>query len=147
MKKLFLVIAAMSCVCSCVSDVDWDYAGWSEVVNETSQSVTFEATYHIGMGDTITETENIKSGDTFKRYISKQGDFQSVHDAITVTIILADGQKIQCKNESSDSWSRRFYDNYENRNSAERSGFRRHEIIIETFHIDDTLIELWRKGQ
>lgn len=145
MKRIALIAAALSCLCACTIDIDWDYSGWSETKNETSQTVTLITTYSPGLYPTTTET--ILPGESLKQYRTNWAPGNSVGESLTATIKLEDGSEILCVKDSDDSWSRRFYDNHETRKSAEWSHFQRHEITIETYHIDNELIEIWRKEQ
>ena len=146
MKKLAFTAAILFCLCSCTRDIDYEYAGWADVINETSQTVTLVSDYLVGEGLVRTETATINPGETYKRYMLWDYNYDTLSCATKHIIILADGTEIVCEQRAEDSWSRRFYDNYESRKSVERSGFDKHNIIIETYHIDNTLIELWRKG-
>ena len=145
MKKIAIIAATLSCLCSCTIDIDWEYSGWSETKNETSQMVTLITTYPPGLYPETTET--ILPGESLKQYRTCWAPGNSVGESLTATIILADGSRILCDKSSDDSWSHRFYDNYETRKSAEWSHFQKHDITIETYHIDDELIGLWRKEQ
>ena len=40
MKKLLSFVAAVFLLGSCYVDIDWDYNGYAEIKNETSQTVT-----------------------------------------------------------------------------------------------------------
>lgn len=143
MKQLILTIAAF-CLCACVSDVDWDYSGWSETVNETAQTVSFKTSF-VDNSHFI-EEETIKPGETLKQYNISHKTGNSVGESEAAIIVLEDGTEIICSKDSGDSWSRRFYDNYETRKGAEWYRLNRHELTIETYHIDNELIDLWRKN-
>lgn len=154
MKKLLSFVAAVFLLGSCYVDIDWDYNGYAEIKNETSQTVTI----------TIAPAENspiigghshmpyrpsdgvVKAGEALTQYYwyPDQESIKSGLVPLTVTIALSDGSKILCSPDSDASWSRRFYDNSETRKSALWSHFQRHEIVIETYHIDEELLELWR---
>lgn len=144
MKKLVLFFAAVSVFCACSVDIEWEYAGWSETMNETSEPVTLVTTFHPMVPP---ETVIILPGESVKQYKTLTSRGTSVGESLTATIILADKTEIFCSKDSADDWSRRFYGNFETRKSAQWSHFRRHEITIDTYHIDNELIEIWRKNQ
>ncbi|MBO7574353.1 MAG: hypothetical protein J6S99_00865 [Bacteroidales bacterium] len=51
-----------------------------------------------------------------------------------------------------DAWSKRFFEHFEKREEFEvvemvEGKKVRHDLVVCTYHIDDTLIDLWREGQ
>lgn len=152
MKAFFrLIILAMllPAFSSCMyRDVDWDYDGWSEVKNETSAEVTFTSVF-MYYGGFVEKVETISPGETLIQY-NYVGRPESVTASDSVSIKLQDGTEIVCKNGSDDSWSSRFYGNRERhiRTEWDRSDIMpvKHEITVDTYHIDDELVSLWRQA-
>ena len=154
MKKILILAASIFLLAACYADIDWSYNGYAEIKNETSGTVTVtispaEDSPYIGLYSHMpSRPENgvINAGEALTKYYwnPDQESIKGGLEPLTVTITLAGGSKIICSPDSDASWSRRFYDNSETRKSALWSHFQRHEIVIETYHIDEELLELWR---
>ena len=154
MKAFFrLIILAMllpafsSCMCR---DVDWDYDGWSEVKNETSAEVTFTSVF-MYCGNSTEKVETISPGESLIQYANR-GHWESLTQSYSVSIKLLDGTEIVCINGADDPWSIRFYGNVERDRKTERYWFRgdliptEHKVTVDTYHIDDELVSLWRQA-
>ena len=82
---------------------------------------------------------------------------ESIQEALSTTIRLSDGTEFVCERDGTDPWSERFYSgNVQKRYGYETSVVRygdhagkklRHDIVIKTYHIDSTLVDLWRSSQ
>ena len=75
----------------------------------------------------------------------------SIDESYSVTIKLSDGKEIVCSRGAEDSWSKHFFSNFEQRQESEIVSLVdgkkvRHDLIVRTYHIDNTLVELWRAG-
>ena len=136
--------------------VEWSYSGWSEVFNETAGTVTMITSHYpylFESNDQIAEIpSDIQPGEAVFRRIGCNLPGESIQESLSVTIRLNDGTEIVCTRGSTDSWSNRFYrDNVQMRQGyevVEMQGKKvRHDINIKTYHIDNTLIDLWRSGQ
>jgi hypothetical protein len=142
--------------------IEWNYSGWSEVMNETDETVTLVTTY-TDLNSDIRPTELtsvIKPGNAVQL---KSGAFipgVSIGECLTATIKLGDGTEIVCTRgyyESrydchyDDPWSERFFGNYEQRGDYEvricQGKKVRHDLTIRTYHIDKTLVNVWTAGQ
>lgn len=155
MNKLFLTVAALLCLCSCSVDIDWEYNGYVEIVNETSQTLTVSISrpddYLRSYGDhNVSHPVDgvVKAGQSFKLYLWNPQDesFMIGKYPATVTITLSNGEEIKCSSDSYDYWSRYFFSSFEYNHSAVRSHFQKHNIIIESYRIDQKLIDIWQNG-
>ena len=177
MKRFFIVaVMAIMSLCSCENlpvekiyypeelgwIIDWSYGGWSEVKNETDETVTLVTTYPDYHSDSIqTEvTSVIMPGDTVRLTKGAFVPGVSIDECLTATIKLGDGTEIVCTRgyyESrydchyDDPWSERFFGNFEQRADYEVVRHEdkniRHDLIIRTYHIDKTLVDAWKAGQ
>ena len=134
-------------------EVEWIRCGWSEVNNEMDGSVTLVTTYpdvH-DIEKTTDLTSVINPGDFVKLDMGAYVPGVSIDESLTASIKLSDGSEILCTHGSEDAWSKRFYENYEQRSETEIVEFDgkklSHELIVRSFHIDKTLVELWLAGQ
>lgn len=155
MKKVLLAVMALSCLNACTVDIDWDYNGYAEIMNETSQKISvavsidpdskYAGFYYLY--PFIPRDGVIDKGESFKQFYwyNSQESIRNGTVPTIVSITLADGSVIECSSRYDTSWSRWFFDNSESRTGAEWSHFQRHEILIETFHIDDAMIHLWQR--
>ena len=76
----------------------------------------------------------------------------SIKESSRAIIHLADGTEIVCvQAEQLTPWAERFYSNYEKEETYEVIDYEgkklRHDIVILTYHIDQTLIDLWKESQ
>ena len=166
MKKLFLILAALATVaCSKEQEervyteqelgvyIDWAYLGWSEVYNDLDATVTLVTTYpDMHFADKTTEkTSVIEPGGFVKMEIGAFAPGISIEESLTATIKLTDGTEILCTNRADNPWSKRFYENFTQRNEYEILDFDgkklRHSWLYMTYHIDQTLVNLWLAGQ
>lgn len=154
MKKVLLAISAFVSLTGCSVSIEWDYIGWSEVINETSNQVVLTTVYprEPNSGHIFDVERAIPSGETSIYYQWFDGRVpESIDNSYSASVKLQDGTEIVCISQSDDPWSRYFYDNYESRKKVER-GFTyalehyKREIYIKTYHIDDKLISLWRQA-
>lgn len=170
MRKL-VILAAMAAMmfCSCEQnlaedekvfteeelgvEVEWGRSGWSEVNNEMDGSVTLVTTYpDVYNSEKTTDlTSVINPGDFIKLDMGAYVPGVSIDESLTASIILSDGSEILCTRGSKDAWSKRFFENYQQRSETEiveLDGKKlSHELIVRSFHIDKTLVELWLAGQ
>ena len=170
MKK-YVILAAMAAMafCSCEQNlaedekiftqeelgvyVEWGRSGWSEVNNEMDGSVTLVTTYpDVHNSEKTTDlTFVINPGDFIKLNMGAFAPGISIDESLTASIKLSDGSEILCTRGSEDAWSKRFFENYQQRSETEiveLDGKKlSHELIVRTFHIDKTLVELWLAGQ
>jgi len=154
MKKILPFAAAIFFFCACTADIDWEYNGYAEIKNETSQTVIIaiaedqDSQFLGGIHHMpFRPTDGVVNAGKALTQFYWDPDQESIKSGIVptiVTITLADGSQVVCAPDSEAGWSRRFYDNSEIRRSAVWSHFQKHEIIIETYHIDDEFVRLWR---
>ena len=106
--------------------------------------------------DTIKIISEIRRGEAAMHRIGSYIRGESIHESLSATIRLSDGSEFVCTNCGGnpymDPWSEYFYKN----NVQTRKGYEvvdhsgknlRHDIVIETYHIDDNLVDLWRSSQ
>ena len=131
MKKLFLILAALAVVaCSKGQDekvytedelgviIEWAYLGWSEVYNDLDATVTLVTTYpdaHYSF-ETKEKTSVIEPGGYVKLEIGAFVSGVSIEESLSATIKLGDGTEILCTHGAEDPWSKRFYENFTQRN-------------------------------
>lgn len=171
MKRLFILTAlTVAAFCSCERNlaeemiytaeelgvyVEWARSGWSEVFNGTDRTVTLVTTYpdiH-NTGEERELTSVIAPGEFIK--LDSRGAFTpgvSIDESLTASIKWGDGTEILCTRDAENAWSRHFYGSFEEREEYEvvplGDGRKvRHDLVVRTFHIDRTLVELWRAGQ
>ncbi|MBP5505456.1 MAG: hypothetical protein J6X89_05085 [Bacteroidales bacterium] len=138
--------------------VEWVTSGWDEVVNETDAKVKLITTFPyelVNTEDPHAITTVLKAGDTAKFDIGAFYPGVSIMECTSATIILRDGSQIECTKQSDgktwdNTWSERFFTNYQSRPESEivliDNRRVRHNLTVHTFHIDNTLIDLWRSG-
>ena len=166
MKKLFLILAALATVaCSKGQEekvytedelgaiIEWAYSGWCEVYNDLDGTVTLVTTYPdmLSSEKTTEKTSVIKPGECLKLEIGAYVPGVSIGESLAAAIKLSDGTEILCTRGADTPWSKFFYDNYTQRNEDEIVDFHgkklRHSLLFVTYHIDQTLVDLWRAGQ
>ena len=130
--------------------VEWVRCGWSEVKNETEASVKLPTSYPLGYHDDVTSV--IKAGEMVKLDIGAAAPGVSINESLRTVIQLADGTEIVCvQAQQMTPWAERFYTNYEKEDTYEvidLDGKKlRHDMVILTYHIDQTLIDLWKESQ
>lgn len=150
MNKLFLTAAVLLCLCACTVDIDWEYNGYVEIVNETSQTLTISVSrpevamrlLRVNVSDPRDGV--VKAGQSFKLYLwdpPTESLMIGMFPA-TVTITFSDGSEIKCSSDSYDYLSSQFFSTFEYKHSAVWSHFQKHEIIIESYVIDQKLIDI-----
>ena len=169
MKRLVIlaVLAAMA-FCSCTKDneekiytleemsrmgvmIDLGYCGWSEVYNDTKESVTLITSYPAPelQGDV---TSVIKPGEFVKFMHGVMLHGKSIDECKFASILLSDGTEIRCSQERKDNWSLYFFEGFDQRVETEiinsiDGKMVRIEHPVKTYHIDDTLIEISKTEQ
>ena len=168
-KRLVILTAIAAAFCSCERNpagevvytaeelgvyVEWGRSGWSEVFNETGRTVTLETTYPDidNAGKKRELTSVIAPGEFIKL---DHGAFMpgvSIDESLTASVKWDDGTVILCTRGADNAWSRHFYGSFEEREEYEivplADGRKvRHDLVVRTFHIDRTLVELWQAGQ
>lgn len=152
MKKLLVLAATISCLCSCIVDIDWEYEGYADIFNGTSQTIKLTITvlnydnkyYPAQLSNPADGI--IKAGETMRLYyLQSSFSLKNGDPASFINVTLEDGSEFTCSSGSGDSWSRRFFDSFETRKGVEWSHFQKHDIFVETYVIDDELIALWRQ--
>lgn len=129
--------------------IEWARCGWSEVKNETGAPVKLTTSYP-GYQEDVTSV--IMDGEMVKLDIGAYIPGVSIKESSRAIIHLADGTEIVCvQAEQLTPWAERFYTNYEKEETYEVIDFDgkklRHNIVILTYHIDQTLIDLWKESQ
>ena len=155
MKKLLVFAATVFCLCSCTIDIEWEYFGYAEIKNKTSDTITVtisvdpdsEYYNHYYLIRCMPRDGVVKPKESFTQYYwsPDQESLKNGHVPTIITITLADGSEIVCSSRSDTSWSQRFFDSFETRKKTEWSHFQKHELVVETYEIDDELISLWRR--
>ena len=161
MNKLGIIAAMVTLLfCSCEKNdeekiyttdelgvlVEWGRIGWNEIYNETDASVTLIVSAYAGE-----DTSIIKPGSFIMLDVGGFMPCISIDESYSVTIKLSDGKEIVCSRGAEDSWSKHFFSNFEQRQESEIVSLVdgkkvRHDLIVRTYHIDNTLVELWRAG-
>ena len=153
MKRLLVFAATLFCLCSCAVDIDREYNGYADIVNETTQTIKVTISI-LGRDNNYYPAQHsdpadgsVKAGDTLRLYYWDPEDesLKYGYSPRITTITLEDGSEITCSAASNASWSRRFFDNCEYRESAIRSHLQKHKIVIETYRIDEELLSLWQR--
>ena len=169
-----VVVAAALCSCGNLEEeklytpeelgwiIEWNYCGWSEVKNETEGTVTLVTTYpdYNIAAFPAKVTSVIMPGDTVRLNSGAFLPGVSISESLTATIKLGDGTEIACTRGYYESrydchydnpWSERFYENYEQRSDYEVVKMHdknvRHNLVIRTYHIDNTLVDIWAAAQ
>lgn len=129
--------------------IDWGYCGWSEVLNDTDGTVTLTTSYSYADIEDIISV--IKPGDYVELKIGAFAPGVSIQECRVAKVRLLDGTEIVCTRWKEDAWSKRFFEQFEEREEFEvvemGDGKKvRHDLVVCTYHIDDTLIDLWREG-
>ncbi len=130
--------------------VEWGRCGWSEVKNETEATVKLTTSYPFGYHEDV--TSDIVAGEMVKLDIGAAVPGVSIEESIRAVINLADGTEIVCVQSSQMTpWAERFYTNFEKEETYEvidLDGKKlRHDLVVLTYHIDQTLIDLWKESQ
>ena len=75
----------------------------------------------------------------------------SIGESLSASIRLSDGTEILCTHGADNAWSKRFYETFTQRQEQEIIDFHgkklRHNLGVQTYHIDRTLVDLWQAGQ
>ena len=160
-SKIVTILAATALVaCSKVSDdkiyteqelgvdIDWLYLGWSEVYNNLDGTVTLVTTYPEYSNKTVETTYVIEPGNFVKMEIGCFAPGTSISESLTATIKLSDGNEILCTNGADNTWSKRFYETFEQRNEdviLDIDGKKlRRSMLYVTYHIDKSLVDIWQ---
>lgn len=130
--------------------VEWVRCGWSEVKNETEATVKLTTSYPFGYHEDV--TSDIVAGEMVKLDIGAAVPGVSIEESLRAVINLADGTEIVCVQSSQMTpWAERFYTNFEKEETYEvidLDGKKlRHDLVVLTYHIDQTLIDLWKESQ
>lgn len=165
MKRVLILAALAVVACSKTQEervytedelgviIEWAYRGWSEVYNDLGGTVTLLTTFPdaLNFDKTIEKTSVIEPGGFVKLEIGAFVPGVSIEESLSATIKLSDGTEILCIRGADDPWSRRFYENFTQRNEDEIMDFDgkklRHSWHYVTYHIDKTLVGLWQAGQ
>lgn len=128
--------------------VEWVRGGWSEVKNETGTTVTLTTSYPENQEDVTSE---IAAGEAVKLDIGAAAPGVSIGESLMAVITLANGTEIVCvREENMTPWAERFYNHYEKEETYEvvdHEGKKlRHDLVVLTYHIDQTLIDLWKEN-
>ena len=166
-KYVILAVFATMAICSCTKDyeekvytleemgkmgfsIDLRYCGWSEVYNDTKETVTLITSYPMPeRHEPVTSV--IEPGDfvSLKHGVMVYG--VSIDECKTASIILSDGTEILCSQKRDNDWSLYFFENFDERIESEISlAFDKRIRIdhpVRTYHIDDALIELGKTEQ
>ena len=166
MRKIIILIALAVVACTKAPEekvyseeelgvyLDWAYLGWSEVYNNLNGAVTLVTTYPVPYSDkTIEKIFVIEPGDFVKMEIGvpyfSRGT--SISESITAAIKFSDGTEIFCTNGADNPWSKHFYETYEQRYEDEIMDYNgkkfRHSWLYLTYHIDQSLVDIWQAGQ
>lgn len=164
MKKLMILAALSAVVLSCGKEekvytpeelgaiIEWGSSGWSEVYNDLEGTVTLITTYLEYDGINTTEKSSvIKPGEFVKLAIGAFVPGVSIGESLSASIKLSDGSEILCTRGADNAWSKRFYETFTERQEqeiVEMDGKKvRHDLSVQTYHIDKTLVNLWQAGQ
>lgn len=159
--RLFVFLAVIALVaCSKVPDdkiyteqelgvvIDWLYLGWSEVYNNLDGTVTLVTTYPEYSNKTVEKTYVIEPGNFVKMEIGCFAPGTSISESLTATIKLSDGNEILCTKGADNTWSKRFYETFEQRNEdviLDIDGKKlRRSMLYVTYHIDNSLVDIWQ---
>lgn len=127
-------------------EIEWSYSGWSEVINETDGTVKLTTSYPASYHEDVSSV--INAGDTVKLSAGAYLPGVSLEECEKATILFGDGTEVLCVPGAADAWSERFFGNRERRNDFEIVDFHgkklRHDLLVTTYHIDNSLIGLWR---
>lgn len=129
--------------------VEWASSGWSEVYNDTKELVTLTTSYYPG-AQPRPLTSVIKPGEAVKLNAGAYVPGVSIDECIKAIIKFSDNTQILCDRESDYAWSKRFFENVQQRKEVEvveLAGGKKvsHDLVVRTFHIDNTLKELWEE--
>ena len=136
--------------------VEWRSSGWSEVINETGETATL-VTLYPSHGNAYSElTTVILPGDAARFERGAFLPLVSIEECASATIKLSNETEIVCTRGTDDPWSDHFYNNRQSRDTfeivvmpdiPERPETKvRHNLVISTYHIDQTLVDLWKQG-
>ena len=136
--------------------VEWRSSGWSEVINETGETATL-VTLYPSHGNAYSElTTVILPGDAARFERGAFLPLVSIEECASATIRLSNETEIVCTRGTDDPWSDHFYNNRQSRDTfeivvmpdiPERPETKvRHNLVISTYHIDQTLVDLWKQG-
>lgn len=136
--------------------VEWRSSGWSDVINETGETATL-VTLYPSHGNSYSElTTVILPGDAARFERGAFLPLVSIEECASATIRLSDETEIVCTRGTDDPWSDHFFNNRQSRDTfeivvmpdiPERPETKvRHNLVISTYHIDQTLVDLWKEG-
>lgn len=136
---------------------DWKYAGTSEVYNETGRPVKMTISYGVwNQKEDLTVVINPGECASLKIGAMEIGDDFSVCSKAAFT--LEDGTEIVVTpgkgGEWPDAWSEYFLTNFDVQDDYEivelnvegKPRKLRHDLLLATYHINDTLVNLWRSA-
>lgn len=161
MKRLGIALfAATMVLCACekiyTTDelgaiVEWSSSGWSIVQNDLSETVTLVTTYRpMASRSKDTITSILTPGDTVQLHMGAFVPGVSIDECITATIKLRNETDIVCTRGADDPCSKHFFQNFQQRSTFEVVELHgknvRHDMVIRTYHIDQTLVDLWKEG-
>ena len=139
--------------------VEWIYGGKNEVYNETDGTVILTTFYpgDVDLADLRSLTSVIGKGERLELKIGAYLPGDSLDECTKARIKLSDGTEFECvhgggpKDEWENAWSRRFFKNHEDSYTFEvvdcEGKKLRHDLIVRSYHIDNTLVDLWKAGQ
>ena len=165
MKKLMILAALSAVAFSCGKEekvytedelgviIEWNSSGWSEAYNDLEGTVTLVTTYpDIHFSEKTTEkTSVIEPGHFVKLETGAFMPGVSIGESLSASIRLSDGTEILCTHGADNAWSKRFYETFTQRQEQEIIDFHgkklRHNLGVQTYHIDRALVDLWQAGQ
>lgn len=127
-------------------DIDWAYSGYDDVKNETSESITLITKHR----REPSVTHLIEANGVLRLTIGCASPGNSIDEAINTTIRLKDGTEIIFSPNSKSSWSERFLYSNVDKSKEEQivevdNKKVRRELNNKTHHIDNFLIDLYRR--
>lgn len=126
--------------------IEWVRCGWDEVKNETGGTVTLITSYPFGSHEDVTSV--LAPGEMVKLDIGAAAPGVSIGESSQAIIRLDDGTEIVCVHDKEMTpWAERLYTNFQQEHTYEVIDFDgkklRHNLVIQSYHIDQTLIDLW----
>ena len=132
-------------------EVEWIRGGWCEVKNELDYDVALTTTYRSNTPYSKTIVSGISVGGMAKLDAGASVPGSAIYECETATIRINNGAAILCARGDQNPWSKRFFENFERRDEyeiAEIHGKKvRHDLVVRTYHIDNSLVTLWLAGQ
>lgn len=165
MKKLMILAALCAVTLSCEKEekvyteeelgviIEWRSNGWSEVYNDLEGTLTLITTYLDNNNSTQTAEKSsvIKPGGFVKLEAGAFIPGVSIGESLSASVKLSDGSEILCTRGDDHAWSKRFYETFTQREEqeiVEIDGKKvRHNLVVQTYHIDKALVDLWQAGQ